>query len=179
MKDESLRLAGSGVFLRYPEEADFDEIVALQKSCAKRFPGFTNRRFDREMFDALLADRNSDALEPFYICRNDGVIVGTITLSQIFRKKFQNAYLGYLLGSAFTGNGYMTEAVGIILNFAFRHLKLHRVEANVQPENLRSIAVLKRTGFKKEGYSKKYLKIGGRWRDHERWAIIKEDWNAK
>jgi ribosomal-protein-alanine N-acetyltransferase len=73
----------------------------------------------------------------------------------------------------------MTEAVELILRFAFRDLKLHRIEANVQPENLPSIAVLKRCGFTREGFSRKYLKIAGRWRDHERFAIIKEDWLSK
>jgi ribosomal-protein-alanine N-acetyltransferase len=70
----------------------------------------------------------------------------------------------------------MIQAVSLILKFAFEDLKIHRVEANVQPNNLPSIAVLKRCGFAKEGFSRRYLKIGGRWRDHERWAMIKEDW---
>ena len=179
MKNENLKLAGNEVFLRYPDPADFDEVAALNRSSAKKFPGFVDSSYDREIFDRLLANVNNETLEPFYICRNDGVIVGTITLSQIFRKKFQNAYLGYMLGSAYTGHGYMTEAVGIILKYAFQRLRLHRIEANVQPENLPSIAVLRRCGFVQEGFSRKYLKIGGRWRDHERWAIIKEDWKAK
>ena len=70
----------------------------------------------------------------------------------------------------------MTEAVELILGYAFKTLKLHRVEANVQPRNTASIKVLQKTNFTKEGFSTKYLKIGGRWRDHERWAIIVEDW---
>ena len=73
----------------------------------------------------------------------------------------------------------MSEAVALVLKHAFVNLKLHRVEANVQPHNTPSINVLKRCGFAREGFSPKYLKISGRWRDHERWAIIKEDWNKK
>lgn len=111
------------------------------------------------------------------ICRvEDAQIVGQINLSQIFRRGFQNAYLGYHLFDGFTGYGYMTDAVTELLKFAFGACKLHRVEANVQPTNLPSIHVLIRNGFSKEGYSRRYLKIGGRWRDHERWAIIREDW---
>jgi ribosomal-protein-alanine N-acetyltransferase len=72
----------------------------------------------------------------------------------------------------------MSEAVKLILKHAFINLKLHRVEANVQPQNTPSINVLKRCGFTKEGFSRNYLKISGRWRDHERWAIIKEDWKV-
>jgi len=113
------------------------------------------------------------------IClKNDDSIVGQITLSQIFRKQFQNAYLGYQLFSGFTGKGYMKDAVAKVLRYAFKEIQLHRVEANVQPGNIPSIAVLKRNGFTKEGYSRRYLKIGGKWRDHERWAIIREDWLA-
>jgi [ribosomal protein S5]-alanine N-acetyltransferase len=125
----------------------------------------------------MLNAADSETKKTFLICRNgDGRIVGTVTLSQIFRKAFQNAYLGYQLFSGFTGYGYMTEAVDLVLRYAFADLKLHRVEANVQPSNKPSIAVLKRNGFSKEGFSRRYLKIGGRWRDHERWAIIREDW---
>jgi ribosomal-protein-alanine N-acetyltransferase len=67
----------------------------------------------------------------------------------------------------------------MVLVFAFNELRLHRVEANIQPQNRASIAVLKRNGFSREGFSRRYLKIGGRWRDHERWAIVKEDWKKR
>ena len=127
-----------------------------------------------------MAEESNPATEFFLIVRRtDGAIVGTIGLSQIFRRKFQNAYLGYMLGAGYTGNGYMTEAVRLILRFAFRDLKLHRIEANVQPGNAPSLAVLRRCGFTKEGLSEKYLKIAGQWRDHERWAIIRENWKPK
>jgi ribosomal-protein-alanine N-acetyltransferase len=69
----------------------------------------------------------------------------------------------------------MTEALGLALRHAFHEVRLHRVEANVQPANTRSIHLLRRLGFKKEGISRRYLKIGGRWRDHERWALLAED----
>jgi ribosomal-protein-alanine N-acetyltransferase len=65
-----------------------------------------------------------------------------------------------------------------MLRYAFKQLKLHRVEANIQPENVASIALVKRAGFVNEGYSRRYLKIGGQWRDHERWAILHEDWKT-
>ena len=127
-----------------------------------------------------MADAARETNENFLICpAGDAEVAGTITLSQIFRKSFQNAYLGYMLGAEFTGRGYMTEAVGLVLRFAFNDLKLHRIEANVQPTNLPSIRVLERSGFTREGFSRRYLKIGGRWRDHERWAIIAEDWNKR
>jgi ribosomal-protein-alanine N-acetyltransferase len=106
----------------------------------------------------------------------DKRIVGAINLSQIFLGPFRSAYLGYYIGAAFAGQGYMTAGLQLMLEYSFRQLKLHRLEANVQPHNVASIALVKRAGFTREGYSRRYLKIGGRWRDHERWAILIEDW---
>jgi len=63
-----------------------------------------------------------------------------------------------------------------VLGAAFGELGLHRVEANIQPGNAPSIALAEGAGFKREGFSPRYLKIGGRWRDHERYAILAEDW---
>ena len=105
-------------------------------------------------------------------------IIGAINLSQIFRGGFQNAYLGYYIGAPYAGRGYMTEALRLMLRYAFGELMLHRLEANIQPRNHPSIALVKRAGFSREGFSRRYLKICGRWRDHERWAIIAEDWKA-
>jgi ribosomal-protein-alanine N-acetyltransferase len=176
-KNGNLRSAGSEVYLRRPRPDDYREFAALYRRSSSHFRGLVQPGFDRATFDKLLAEEHNDATEFFLIIRKaDDAIVGTIALSQIFRRRFQNAYLGYLLGAGYTGNGYMTEAVRLMLRFAFRELKLHRIEANVQPDNEPSIAVLRRNGFKKEGFSEKYLKIGGRWRDHERWAMIRENW---
>ena len=144
------------------------------------YNGLVDTPDDIEKFKASVARNENETNECFVICRaKDGKIVGAINMSQIFRKSFQNAYLGYSPGVKYTGSGFMTEAVRLILRFAFKDLKLHRVEANVQPHNTDSIAVLQRCGFTKEGFSPKYLKISGKWCDHERWAIIRENWRRK
>ena len=70
----------------------------------------------------------------------------------------------------------MREGVSLAVSHAFRVLRIHRVEANVQPENQASIALVRSLGFRKEGLSQRYLKVAGRWRDHERWATLAEDW---
>jgi ribosomal-protein-alanine N-acetyltransferase len=70
----------------------------------------------------------------------------------------------------------MTEAMRLLLREAFTHIGLHRLEANIQPGNVASIALAKRCGFELEGFSPRYLKVGGRWRDHERWAVRTETW---
>jgi ribosomal-protein-alanine N-acetyltransferase len=173
-------LSGTKVCLRPPRESDLAEISTLYAKSRNHLRGFASTEFGRDQFDRMMIDAASKSNEYFLVCLiGDGRIAGTVNLSQIFYKSFQNAYLGYMLGAGFTGSGLMTEAVSLALRFAFIDLKLHRVEANVQPVNLPSIRVLQRNGFTREGFSRQYLKIGGRWRDHERWAIIKEDWKPQ
>lgn len=124
-----------------------------------------------------LARRDGEELEGFLIRRiADGQVVGSVELSRIARGNFHSAYLGYEIGAEHRGQGYMSEALRLVLRHAFRTLGLHRVEANVQPGNDASIALVRRAGFTREGFSRRYLKIGGRWRDHERWALLREDW---
>lgn len=101
-----------------------------------------------------------------------GGIVGVTNLSQIFLKGFQSAYLSYYGMAAFAGCSFMTEAVRLTVDHAFGEVGLHRLEANIQPGNMPSIALAKRAGFHKEGFSPRYLRISGVWRDHERWALL-------
>ena len=110
--------------------------------------------------------------------REDDTVMGEINLSQIVRGLFLSAYLDYQVGAPFARQGYMTEGLHLALRHAFTTLGLHRLEANIQPENAPSIALVRKVGFAREGYSRRYLKIGGRWRDHERWAILREDWEG-
>ena len=72
----------------------------------------------------------------------------------------------------------MSEGLALLLAFAYRRLKLHRVEANIQHSNAPSIALVQSAGFTREGFSRRYVKIAGRWRDHERWAMLAENWRA-
>jgi ribosomal-protein-alanine N-acetyltransferase len=97
---------------------------------------------------------------------------GYIEITNIVRGPFQSAYLGYYMFKGYERRGYMRWALGVIIQRAWKELKLHRLEANIQAGNTASIELVKSLGFNQEGYSPKYLKIGGRWRDHERWAIL-------
>ena len=106
-------------------------------------------------------------------------MVGVVNLSQVFRESFNNAYLGFYGFAPFVRKGYMTEAVDLALRHAFRSMELHRVEANLQPANHGSRALVERLGFRLEGFSPRYLKIAGRWRDHERWAVLAEEWRSQ
>jgi ribosomal-protein-alanine N-acetyltransferase len=108
--------------------------------------------------------------------RADGAIVGWANVSEIVRGALQGAFLGYGGVAAFSGQGYMTELLRLVVRHAFTELRLHRLEANIQPGNTASLALAARCGFEREGFSPRYLKIGGRWRDHERWALRRETW---
>src|SRR5262249_54538505 len=111
------------------------------------------------------------------VCRrSDGAIVGVVNVSEIVRAAFPSAYLRYYAFRPHAGQGHMTEGLALVLRHAFRSLRLHRLEANIQPGNHPSRKLARRLGFRKEGFSPRYLKIGGRWRDHERWAIVRETW---
>lgn len=108
-----------------------------------------------------------------FVVTLDHRLAGTINLTNIVRGTFCSGYLGYYAFAGFERRGVMTVGLNTVVNHAFKMLSLHRLEANIQPGNSASIALARRCGFQLEGYSPKYLKIGGRWRDHERWARIK------
>ena len=173
-------IVGDKVLLRAPTNKDCSEFLALNRASKSFHRGLVSPPLTPDQFAVFLKRSKTDTSISFFICLpKDGVIIGAISVSQIFRGGFQNAYLGYYLGAKYSGHGHMTEALQLVLRYAFKDLKLHRLEANIQPGNAASIALVKRVGFVLEGYSKRYLKVCGRWRDHERWAILAENWHHK
>lgn len=102
--------------------------------------------------------------------------MGVVNISEIVRGSFRSGYLGYCAFEPFARRGLMQKGLALVIAEAFGKMKLHRLEANIQPENKRSRRLVKRLGFKREGFSPRYLKISGRWRDHERWALLAEEW---
>jgi ribosomal-protein-alanine N-acetyltransferase len=115
----------------------------------------------------------------FLVISDAGELIGAINLNEIVRGLFQNAFLGYYAFAPHARRGYMSQGLAAVIELAFREQRLHRLEANIQPGNAPSIALVKRAGFRLEGFSPRYLKIAGRWRDHERWALTREDWTRK
>jgi ribosomal-protein-alanine N-acetyltransferase len=180
--------AGSRVYLRRPQPDDTKDFVGAVRSSSqlhrnwvqapatpahfarylRRFAGPESRRAATATHVGLLA------------CRiEDGAVVGVFNLSDVVRSAFRSAYIGYYALAPHAGRGYMTEGLELTLEFTFRVLRLHRVEINIQPTNERSIALVRAAGLTREGFSRRYVKIAGRWRDHERWALLAEDWRAR
>ena len=174
------QIAGKKVFLRSPTRNDQAELIALNRSSMRFYRGLVSPPTSPEQFADFLQRSNREDSVSLLICLvATNAIIGAINLSQIFRRGFQNAYLGYYVGAPYAGRGFMSEALQLVLRYAFATLQLHRLEANIQPGNVASIQLVKRAGFVREGYSRRYLKVCGRWRDHERWAIIAEEWKSK
>jgi ribosomal-protein-alanine N-acetyltransferase len=167
------------VLLRAAGRADVAELAELGAASRKLHHPWISAPETHEAVEQWLERRNGDRAAAFVACRReDHAIVGVFDLSEIVRGPFQSAYSSYYAHAAHAGNGYMTEGLRLLLRHAFGPRGLHRVEANIQPGNAASIALVRRAGFRLEGLSPRYLKIGGRWRDHERWAITREDWRS-
>ena len=167
------------MLVRSPTREDRDAYMAAMRS-SRKLHGRWLAAPSVESFERLLGLVHDPRFEPMLVCRvEDGAIAGFINISEIVRGGFQSAYLGYGGVAAHAGQGYMSEGLELVLARAFNELGLHRLEANIQPGNQASIALVRRCGFVCEGFSERYLKVGGRWRDHERWAIRVEQWRAR
>jgi ribosomal-protein-alanine N-acetyltransferase len=168
---------GERVYLREPTQRDQVEIVALNRASRTLHRGWVTPPTDAKAFAEWMRRCRQPNVQCLLVCRvEDGGIVGVFILSQIVRRLFQSAYLGYYAQDPYAGRGYMAEGMQLVLRHTFTTMKLHRVEANIRPENDASIALVKRSGFRLEGFSPRYLKVAGRWRDHQRWAMTIDDW---
>jgi len=168
---------GRRVYLRSPHESDRAEFVRLARASRRLHRPWVYAPETGRQFDAYLARSRVESECCLLVCRRaDDDLAGVFNLSQIAYGSFQSAYLGYYAFASSAGRGLMTEGLALVLRHTFGPLKLHRLEANIQPGNDASRRLVERAGFEHEGYSRRYLKIGGRWRDHERWAITRELW---
>jgi [ribosomal protein S5]-alanine N-acetyltransferase len=173
-------MRGERVYLRHPTAADAKEVITTVRASRRLHRPWVYPTETKTAFDGYIRRTREKDFVGLLICRSaDNRIIGMANLSQIFRGGFQNAYTGFWASAEFAGKGYMTEGLQLVLGYAFKRLRLHRLEANVQPDNEKSKALIKRSGFRCEGFSPRYLKVGGKWRDHERWAILAEEWPPK
>jgi ribosomal-protein-alanine N-acetyltransferase len=171
------------VYLKRPAQSGADAFIAAVTASRKLHGPWVSAPATRAAYRQYVArfgkPLRTAAHAGFVAMRvEDDAPVGVLNLSEIVRGGFQSAYLGYYALAPFAGQGYMTEALALVLDAAYREIGLHRVEANVQPDNHSSVRLVRRAGFTREGYSRRYVKIAGRWRDHVRFAMLAEDWPA-
>lgn len=181
-----LSARGSRVYLRVPTAADEEEFLALRRA-SRRF----HSRWEAEpprgvdpygprAFQAYLDQGAGTRRERWLVClRENDALAGSFTISEIRRGVLQSAQLGYWVGKEYARQGLMHEALALVLRHAFVDLALHRIEANLQPENAPSRALIAGAGFRLEGCSPGFAKLRGRWREHERWALLAEEWRAQ
>ncbi len=180
--DQTVR--GRAVYLRPPMATDFAEWAALrQESRAFLVPwepiwpvDDLSRSAFRRRIRRYHRDMREDAGYPFFVFRQaDHVLVGGLSFSYVRRGVTQACSLGYWIGERHARRGYMSDAVGAVLTFAFGSLRLHRVEAACLPHNAASIGLLEKVGFQREGYARRYLCINGSWQDHLLYAVVADD----
>lgn len=163
----------SPVYLRKPQPTDLAEIKHAYQNSIQLHQPWTYPPAD---FEHYLVQEHR-----YFVCLTENhAIVGTFNISNIVCGYFHSAYLGYEAFHPYAGHGYMRQGLQLVLHEAFQTLNLHRLEANIQPDNLPSIRLVANAGFIKEGFSRQYLRVGGKeWKDHERWAILNSDWTDK
>ena len=167
---------GRRVHIRHPRASDRNAFLDAVGRSRRLHRPWTYPPSDADAFRSFVRSADTATSQRFLVCTNaDGELAGVVSLSQIFHGPFRNAYLGYYAFAPFDGQGLMAEGLALTIRHAFGAIGLHRIQANVQPENERSIALLRALGFSEEGYARRYLKIGGRWRDHVLFALLADD----
>ncbi|NNL00615.1 MAG: GNAT family N-acetyltransferase [Xanthomonadales bacterium] len=171
-----LSLQGFRTRIQAPEAADEEAFLnAMRDSVGLHHPWVSAPR-NHAGWQRYLKRLERDNEAGFLIKRiHDNVICGVINLNIITYEALCSAYISYFAVAAQAEKGYMKEGMLQVIQHAFADLGLHRLEANIQPDNLASIALVQSTGFKYEGYSPRLLKINGKWCDHERWAILADE----
>ena len=111
--------------------------------------------------------------------KGDDKVIGTVCIGQVVFGSVKSCVLSYKIDKDYRGQGYCSEAVAEIIDFAFNTLRLHRIEAQVMPRNEKSLAVMKKFGFEMEGLSKKCFEINQKWEDHYRFALLNNEISAK
>lgn len=170
-------LQGRRVLLMRPAAEDAGPLLALTLSNRDFYRPWVvppyNARAYQQYLTRIAEGRDAGFL---VLDRENRKLQGVVNLNEITRRGMDTASLGYYGRSDSGGRGYIREAVACVLDHAFGDLGLHRVEANIQPDNARSRALVAALGFRLEGFSPRFMKIDGAWRDHERWAVLAEDW---
>ena len=184
LRRTSPALKGERVTLRLPHASDYREWAAL-RGASRSFlepweprwaPDELDRTAWRQRLSRYIEDYATGSAVPFFIFENEeGALVGGITLGNIRYGVAQTGQIGYWIGERYAGRGLMLEALRLLINYTFETLRLHRIEAACIPDNLRSLRLLEKAGFRREGLLRSYLRINGVWQDHYLYALIAGD----
>jgi ribosomal-protein-alanine N-acetyltransferase len=160
-----------------PSPADADEFIAAALASAALHRPWLTAPDTPERFTAFLT-RAAREEQASYLIRHRacGQLVGYVNINNIVRGALRSGQLGYASFLSHARRGLMTASLAAVVTDAFTSLGLHRLEANIQPDNAPSLNLVRRLGFRREGFSPRYLIIDGQWRDHERWTMLAEDW---
>ncbi|HEY7550513.1 MAG TPA: GNAT family protein [Hyphomicrobiaceae bacterium] len=177
-------IRGARVYLRYPTMQDYAawaELRALSRHhLAPWEPQWSRDELTKSSFRRRLRQSQRevrDDLAYAYLIFGETPLrlLGGLNISNVRRGVAQSASVGYWIGATFAGRGYMTDAVCAAARFAFASLRLNRLEAACLPGNAASARVLFKAGFRREGRARQYLKIDGRWQDHDLYARLYDD----
>ena len=180
----STELLTDRLLMRPPQMRDFEQWAKLRRDSQAFLAPWepewsrdhlSSRAFRNRVVWAERAIRQGEAYPLFLFRQKDGQVIGGITLSNIRRQPAQAATLGYWVGEAYAMQGYMTEALTVVQDHAFRTLDLSRLEAGCLADNIASRRLLERCGFKYEGVAQAFLQIDGQWRDHVIYALLRAD----
>ncbi|WNI28112.1 GNAT family protein [Streptomyces sp. ITFR-6] len=182
MSDSTYLAEGPRTAIRAFTSADSDEFTACARESRELHRPWLFPPTDPDTYAAYATVLIEDPSKAgFLVCERhgdgggaDGAVAGFININNIVIGGFRCGALGYGVFAHAAGRGLMAEGLGLVLRHAFGPLGLHRLEANIQPGNEASIALVRRAGFRLEGFSPDFLFIDGAWRDHERWAITAE-----
>jgi ribosomal-protein-alanine N-acetyltransferase len=174
---EAALAVGKRVYVRHPSRSDAAAFVDSVIASRVLHDRWVAPPATRETYLEWLRGARPEIVQRHLICRRDDhAIAGFVNLSSIIRGNLMQAFVGYAAFVPHEGQGLLGEGLALVVRRGFVELGLHRIEANIQPENDRSRQLARRAGFRLEGYSPRYLKVRGRWRDHERWALSSEDY---
>ena len=166
----------SEIIIREPILDDKGAFLSAMRSSQSLHHPWVKAPETSQEFDNYLQNLQQSNQKSFLVCDQSNNIVGVFNISEIVRGLFQNAYLGFYAAADYANKGYMSVGLKLVLEKVFKELGLHRLEANIQPDNIRSIQLVKSNGFRYEGFSPRYLKINGKWCGHEHWVMTFEDY---
>lgn len=184
-REATLRIDGEGVYLRFPSRGDFEKWAQVRSS-SRRFlepweptwsrDDLTKRSFHRRVDRYELDYREGRAVPLFLFLSGCDQLVGGLNIGNIRRAAAQSCMIGYWMSEESAGKGLMLAGLKAAMPYIFETLQLHRIEAACIPDNQRSVRLLEKANFQREGYLRGYLKINGDWRDHHLYALLASDW---